>query len=236
MLRKTILKELEYERKLLDKDLQALATYPDLTLTCSRTPSGSLQFFYRRKGFKKKHYLNPKNTDEIRRISFRKFRQKRSDALERNISLLELLSKNLADYDDDSLIAQLPKSYRIAVDFLRSSKDPGQASSVIQSENPKNRENLRIVCTNGLLVRSKDEMAIADELIRFNIEFRYEMRLELTRITTRSDGTAVMETVTRYPDFTIFLADGSVLYWERAGRFDDEVYRKDHFDKIVLYF
>ena len=235
-LKHTLQHELDYEKKLLAKDTALIASYPDLTLTCSRRQNGKPQFYFRKRGEQISHYLSLKDVNMIRHISFRKFLLRRSEALMHNIALLSQMVNSFEDYDDEMIISQLPKAYRSAIDFLKSQKNPLQAPAVIQSENPAYRDQLNIICTNGLLVRSKDEMAIVEELIRFNIEFRYEMRLELTRITTRSDGTAVMETVTRYPDFTIFLADGSVLYWEHAGRFDDEVYRKDHFDKIVLYF
>ena len=47
-------------------------------------------------------------------------------------------------------------------------------------------ENLIVVCSNGLLVRSKNEMAIAEMLIMYNIKFRYEMALELSKIKVDS--------------------------------------------------
>ena len=235
-LKDTLQRELDYEKKLLAKDTALIASYPDLSLTCSRNQNGNPQFFFRKRGEEIRHYLSLKEVNMIRRISYRKFLTMRSEALMHNIPLLSHLADSFEDYDDETIVSRLPKAYRTAIDFLKSQNTPAPDPAVIQSENPAYKDQLSITCTNGLLVRSKDEMAIAEELIRFGIEFRYEMRLDLTLISVRPDGTARAEPVTRYPDFTVFLADGSMLYWEHAGCFDDEVYRKDHFAKIELYY
>lgn len=247
LLKSSIKQELDYEKKLLKKDLDRIASYPDCTLTCSKTQGGILQFFYRKKGKSKKHFLSHLEVEKIRAIAYRKFLQTRISYLTRNIALLSPVADGIMDYDDESVISRLPKSYQDAIRYLKSQSDSGPAtrngpqpstpaSPVIQSENPKDRQNLIITCSNGLMVRTKGEMTIAEELIRFGIEFRYEMRLELTKITVSPSGTAVMETVTKYPDFTIFLADGTVLYWEHAGMFKEAGYRRDHFAKLELYF
>ena len=62
------------------------------------------------------------------------------------------------------------------------------------------------------------------------------MALKLIENIVNPDGTVYSRTVTKYPDFTIFLKDGSVIYWEHSGKFDKEDYRYDQFNKFKLYY
>ena len=67
---------------------------------------------------------------------------------------------------------------------------------------------------NGLAVRSKAELSIAQALENFGIEFEYEEPLKL-------------ENGIRYPDFTIENEfSGKKIYWEHLGMLDVENYRQ----------
>jgi len=86
------------------------------------------------------------------------------------------------------------------------------------------------------MVRSKSEMGIAEILLYYEQHFQYEKALTLTKLHVNNDGTAWSENVTVYPDFTIFLPGGFVVYWEHCGMFDQDPYRSNNHYKFDLYY
>ena len=85
-------------------------------------------------------------------------------------------------------------------------------------------------------MRSKGELGIAEGLLHFDMLFQYEKKIILKKMHVKSDGTIWTEEIEVYPDFTIFLPDGSEIYWDHAGLFDKENYRKDNHEKFDLYY
>lgn len=67
---------------------------------------------------------------------------------------------------------------------------------------------------NGIWVRSKSEVIIANILYRSNIDFKYEEKLYYTK------------TQWKEPDFTI-RHNGNIWYWEHLGLLGDEQYNED---------
>ena len=76
---------------------------------------------------------------------------------------------------------------------------------------------------NGLRVRSKSEVIIADMLDESEIPFLYEKPLKLKQRTV-------------HPDFTLLdMSKRKEIYWEHFGMMDDKEYRDDAFMKIREY-
>ncbi len=76
---------------------------------------------------------------------------------------------------------------------------------------------------NGLRVRSKSEVIIADMLDEMNIPFLYEKPLKLRSVTV-------------HPDFTLLdAANRREIYWEHFGMMDDADYRNNAFCKMREY-
>ena len=96
----------------------------------------------------------------------------------------------------------------------------------MEEEYPKNRKydgSLIVKAVGGLMVRSKSEAFIANELSGRGIPFRYECLLEV-------DG------LTYYPDFTIIHPiTHETIYWEHLGLMDDAEYREKAKRKLVNY-
>ncbi len=96
----------------------------------------------------------------------------------------------------------------------------------MEEEYPTNRgfeESLNVKAVGGLMVRSKSEAFIANELSARGIPFRYECLLEI-------DGAAY------YPDFTIIHPiSNEKFYWEHLGLMDDAEYREKAKRKLVNY-
>ena len=76
---------------------------------------------------------------------------------------------------------------------------------------------------NGLAVRSKSELLIAQELENKNVPFKYEQPLQL-------------KGKTYFPDFTISNEiTGQTVYWEHLGMLDDENYARKWNRKLSWY-
>lgn len=89
---------------------------------------------------------------------------------------------------------------------------------------PLFKDKLTVPTLAGVYVRSKTEAAIADELFRMGIPFRYECELKL------KNG------IVFYPDFTILCPwNLKIYYWEHFGIIDDENYRRKTYRKLSDY-
>ena len=230
-IRDYILEELNYEKELLNNINAKAGSYPKKVLSRSVNKAGRQCFYISEK--RKRKYIRKGDEDLLRGIAYGKYLGNQVEMLQTNIEALECALSVISDYDSNSVIESLPVAYRCAVDYL---KGLNESSDVIQSENPFHREDLIYKVSNGLYVRSKNELAICEMLISLGVRFRYEMRLELKKFIVDPDGSVYTEIVEKYPDFTIFLTDGTVIYWEHCGLMEKQTYRNDFFDRISLYY
>ena len=82
---------------------------------------------------------------------------------------------------------------------------------------------------NGVRVRSKSEVLIADALVRLGVPFRYEYPLKLSKQQTH-------ETIKLYPDFLCLnLRTRQEFYWEHFGLMDSQDYAQNTTSKLHLY-
>lgn len=87
----------------------------------------------------------------------------------------------------------------------------------------KRPEDKKCGALNGMMMRSKSEVMIADRLYLKGIPFRYEMQLAFPEMTC-------------YPDFTILHPrTGKIFYWEHFGNMDDMAYAQNSSLKIASY-
>lgn len=75
---------------------------------------------------------------------------------------------------------------------------------------------------NGIWVRSKSEVIIANILFRSNIDFKYEQKLYYNASQWKE------------PDFTIYY-NGKTWYWEHLGLLGDEQYNEDWQEKKQIF-
>ena len=228
MLKNMIQNELDYETKMFDRLRAGTDGMQDTVLTYSK--SG---FYYHLKGSKKRHYIGLNKRELLRVITAGKYISQKMSVLSGNIRVLKNILPTLSDYDDETIISLMPTAYVRALDVLRGENED---QGVIQSENPKHRDKLVIGVSNGLKVRSKGEMGIAEALLDYGLNIRYEKALKLTEKIPTTDGSVKTREVIVYPDFTIILPDGSEIYWEHSGMFDDPGERRTNFEKFGLYY
>ncbi len=84
-------------------------------------------------------------------------------------------------------------------------------------------ENKIFKAENGEYVRSKSELIIVSQLIRYELSFRYESALMLGSVCV-------------HPDFTIkHPVTGETIIWEHLGLIDDPEYARIAAEKIRMY-
>lgn len=234
MILKVAEEELKLEKKALEALLKNTKQYPRKTLLCCTSGKNSMKFYYKDPGGKRRIYIRRSEHELLRNITYGAVLSESIKIIRKNINAIENLINTYKPYAYDDILKELPKAYQQASEFLETSAPPPE--TVIQSENPYHPEDLKHTASNGLRVRSKNELIITEELSAFSLNYRYEMALKLIENIVNPDGTVYSRTVTKYPDFTIFLKDGSVVYWEHSGKFDKEDYRYDQFNKFKLYY
>ena len=231
-----IAEEIKNEKKLFEELEKQCRKFPLKVLKVTKSRKGYESFYYRERPGGRMKYISAADKKMLRKITYGKFLSEKKKVISENIKGLEKAMEIIKNYDTESVTESLPAVYRRAIAHLDGKMAGETGINVIQSENPNHPENLRVICSNGLRVRSKNEMAICELLSYYGLDYRYEMALELSKITLRDDGTAIMESVTLYPDFTIFLPDGEVVYWEHFGMLDKEDYRSGFANKMILYY
>jgi len=232
LLRHMLEEELKYEEKELAEFQKKLKKYKRLNLTYTHDKRGFGRFYWQHPGKKKRKYIKKSDEDFLRSVAYGRFVQETIDILEQNIGTINKLLETVRDYDTPSVTKSLPDAYQRAIEMLKDSK----TNCVKQSENPYKPDQLTHEADNGLLVRSLGELTIANLLIKYKIDFQYERKLELILVHVRKDGSTWEEKVVKYPDFTIFLEDGTELYWEHLGLFDNREYRESQIEKFQLYY
>ena len=241
---KMIENEINIERRILQKYETAELSEDRLTY---RIIKGIPRFFIRGRKEKKQKYVRMSDFEMLKELYQKQLNAKTAEVLRNNIDVMTKMSKKLYNYDADSVVELLPAAYMKLKDVLENngsnegpyddmpesnawiSKAAGK-SSVVQSENTKDRKGLKHRTSFDLMVRSKNEMLIAEGVYASGLEFRYEKRLEL--VTENCDG---YNTDPLYPDFTIKLKDGSLVYWEHLGMMDKPEYQKDNYERLKMY-
>ncbi len=95
------------------------------------------------------------------------------------------------------------------------------------SQNPYKKEELIHDTGLGFFTRSKSEAIVAQRLFAYGFWFKYEAPLRIRGIFGNWK--------TIYPDFTIYLEDGRIIYLEHVGKLQEEKYQKRFLRKILEY-
>ena len=182
--------------------------------------------------------LGSGNSPAVRAVKIRRFSREYRRRLTKNIKALRMALSAAEDFGFDDIIRTLPAAFQVEPDCYsdvfrfaaggpRLTVDRGKTwMSERYAKNPTEMAAAHITIT-GEAVRSKSEVIIYDLLVKYGVPFRYECALKLRDFNG-------LETV-RYPDFTILLGDGSLLYWEHLGMFSDERYLSGSVSKLALY-
>ena len=248
-------------KTLLARELNRLEALDErLPAVHSGRPSGSLRANIKRNGHtyyydsvtrengaikRTTERLGDGSAAKVREIKRARYVKELRKMLAGNIKALRKALTTATDFDFDDVVRAMPAAFQVETDcyagILRADgmtglscgfpddRQSGRREKWMSSRydrNPAPIERAFITIT-GEVVRSKSELIIFDLLVKYGVPFRYDCALELTDLNG-------LETV-RYPDFTILLADGSLLYWEHLGMLSDERYLSGVMAKLALY-
>jgi hypothetical protein len=200
------------------------------TLICSME-HGNWRFLRAEGGRKDYHRQSiTKETDVIATLCRKKYLQTCILQIKTNLEALEEAGKTYRPIDFAKMKEEFSKAYKMQPDeyFLTKfgvsdsglSRGLWSAEYIQSSYRPEEKTN---ITSQGLRVRSKGELAIAEMLYRYEIPFRYEPELKIDQYTFA-------------PDFQLMARrNGAFWYWEHCGLPYNEDYMKKHKWKISMY-
>lgn len=214
---------LKYDEAMLQRIMRMGHKKSNRTLTM-KVVNGSRYYYIRKRGESRMQYVPKDKHREVNKIRRERFAAEAKELLVRNIELQKQFIEKYQPTDFASINAKLPKAYR----YYEDEDTPLQRRDVVQSENPYKREELKHRTTFGLMVRTRVECMISEVLESAGLEFYYEKAL---RIIDENGRPKVI-----YPDFTIVLTNGDIIYWEHKGMYADEKYFERDQRKMWLYY
>ena len=208
----TKLKNCEKELEEINEELQTV-------------PAGSLV----KKGLFYYHSINGKeigitNNDElIRMLCRKKYLIARKRQLDNNIPIISRYLNKLDTSTPKSIIRSLPNAYQGMPDSYFYHQSIEDWLSMPYPKNQYRTDEWDYFSNNGIPVRSKSEVLIANQLENYHIPYRYEAAITLGKQT-------------KYPDFTIKNPfNGQLIIWEHFGAFNQQDYDKKMNNKMNLY-
>ncbi len=170
-------------------------------------------------------YISKKSRKKAEKLALKKYYQVKLEGL---LTELKAIEECLTHYPkrnfSDIFLEQNPEYQRLLSGIASTSNDTVVAW--LSQDYDKNRsypEGLKYKTNQGILVRSKSEVIIANILSSNNIPFRYECGLSLNGLTI-------------YPDFTIMHpVTNQIFYWEHFGLIDNPSYAHNAMTKLQTY-
>jgi len=221
---KLIQDDIQEQKYLMNIYTDALAQLPEGRLRY-RLMKGVPRYFTWDSNKEKEIYKKKKDMPMVYQLKYRRMLEEAVRTIEQNLTIEELFLKKYQPYDPTSCQSRLGKAYQDAPEVLHQMK--GKHKKRENYQNNLYREELIHETSFGMMFRSKSEALIAEMLHKAGIPFFYESRLVL-----RDEWG---EKHYFYPDFTIVLPDGRVIYWEHFGRMDSSSYREKNYNRLSVY-
>ena len=223
--------ELKFQKHLLRQFNALRRIKDDGQLFCKRTRNGYTNYYIKEKTGGQKQYVRKKSEKEMRRVCMLQAKGLgtfAAERIEKNIKLLNQLIKGYQRVDAESILRDIPEPFKGEQLAKGLRFHMNRHRPFPQSEKPIRREDLKHSTSFGLWTRSKNEAMTAEILYAAGVEFYYERKLILV------DRWGKKHVI--YPDFTIILADGTVIYWEHKGMLDNQEYVESDNERMQLYY
>lgn len=207
-----------------NKNLSKFKTVPKRLVKASKS-NGCFQYYWVDKAAKKKIYITKEYKEELRKTIQRDYEFEVNKKL--NI-LKRRLSDFLRIYDIDEIervYSNLSEARKqLITPIVETKEEFAKKWESISYEPMPINDNSEFVSTNGIRVRSKSELIIANMLERNGVSYRYEFP-----ITLKGLGPV-------RPDF--FCLNKRTLkeyVWEHFGMMDNIAYANKNINKIQIY-
>lgn len=196
---------------------------------------GSRSYVYerwQRKGeAERKIYLGTLDSESVRELFSIRLNELRMMLLQHDQKLLEKLEQQYRAYDFDSIVEEMPKSYRMAAkgnSFNQRYEEILKWANAPCQKNPVPFPDSENYAKDGTRTRSKGETIWYNLMQERGILFRYDCAMECI------DGHGERKVL--YPDFLILCFDGTLIIIEHLGRMWDLSYAMDFGKKSNWYF
>jgi hypothetical protein len=207
-----------------NRNLSKLQNIPKRLVKSSKS-GGCVQYYWFDKTTNKKIYITKAHKEELRKTLQRDYEisvNKKLNALKRK------LSKFLKSYNIDEIekvYTNLPEARKILVTPIVETKEEFVKKwESVEYEPMEINDNIEFVSVNGVKVRSKSELIIANMLEQNGVCYRYEYPLMLNGLGTVR------------PDFLCLnKRTGKEYVWEHFGMMDNIAYANKNIAKIQTY-
>ena len=226
-----LLNLLTEKQEQLNKEYEKLYPYRDVVMRTSyRRKEGKT--YYQRQTPEGRKYLGTGENEIVKNIKKAKYISCELDMINADIKLLTKLLKDYRMISHEAIDRQLPKVYRLqSLDYYEDLPDAGKEWMRRKEDEkaeygPWHPEGLIHTVSNGIRVRTKSEMAIAEILLRNGIPFVYELPHVL------KNGKIV------HTDFTILstIDYKTEILLEHEGSMADPGYRDKHAWRVENYY
>lgn len=203
-----------------------LSACPEGTMGLNHTPEGRVFIMNNGGRSSRKRTRVIEGSDLFNKLLKKELLIDELSVLRSNYKVLEDAGKRLKVYDADTGVSALIKRYELqgndSVVNALSGYEYNEWANEPFVQSDYHPEEKRHVTRNGLRVRSKSEVLIAEKLYDYGIPFRYEAVLIICGVSFS-------------PDFTVRRADGKVFYWEHFGLTGDSDYMNHQNRKLRAY-
>lgn len=232
-IREIIRKEIEDLEQMAGFLKEKSVLYKGMTLQVTRHKNRGKEFYYRQSGSRKKTYIKKDDIALKEGLCRKCFADKALSIIEPNLTLLKNVLEELRPYSIEEIFNKMSEGSR---ELMESLKPTLNDDNVVQSKNMFMREELKYITQSGVWVRTKSEVFICNALNSYGIKVGYEQPLKLISYEFDSKGRVIKREKTIYPDFIIYMPDGSLFIWEHMGLLNKTDYKNKAIDKLMLYY
>lgn len=180
----------------------------------------------------KQIYLGHDKTEQIKAFEEKNYYKKLKQTAEREIKSLEKVIKTIGKTDDvNEVFFKIPEAKRNLIKpFALQTIDNNlgnfcQMNDIAKQKNNKKLKESSFMTSDGVKVRSKSELIIAERFIANKIPYYYEPDIYFESILKAMK-----------PDFQVYnKRTGEVFYWEHFGMMDNPDYLKEFQFKMNIY-
>ncbi len=185
-------------------------------------------------GSRRTRYLGGEDDPEVMKIKEKHFLSRALKMLEKYIGKLEKADEGIGPFDLAEVNESLPKAYHLTPEHLNRVAGPTDEERWYEAALKEKalmdarfgisyEHRLTHKAKDGTLMRSKSEVAIADEFIHRGKPYIYEMPTHV--------GPFIM-----HPDFTFYSNRyDKVIMWEHAGKLGDPDYMNSFSERTDRY-
>lgn len=226
-----LIKELETRKHFIEGVIRQLefniSKYPEGSIQCHKDFNlrGHVRFLLLENSVRK--YISAtKDGKMIRTLFQKKYEFKALQIYQKELNLIDKLlayESELDEYNTLSSFIEISRKYIRRIEYsVKERIDLFQSNS--HGSSSSRTGQYRVTTKEGVLVKSKAEQIIADELYDSGIPFKYEL------------GIKCLDNSFRSPDFTVMNpVTGKIFYWEHFGMMDRPEYVRDKVDKMNSY-